>query len=173
MILRSFLTAAALVAASSAQAQAQQCVPQREAEALFLALAPAMIGSVAATCAAVLPPNALLRRSVGSLTAKYTAESEAAWPAAREGLRKLIGPDAGAMIDSELARPMVTAMVAPMLAKEVKAKDCPNIDRILTLIDPLPAKNTAGLVVAIIEMSGKDRPRGKSPLTICPIAARQ
>lgn len=172
MIVRSFLATAAMVAAASAQAQAQQCVPQREAEALFLALAPAMIGSVAATCATALPPTALLRRSVGPLTAKYAAEGDAAWPLAKEGLRKLIGPESAAMVDSELARPMVTAMIAPMLAKEVTARDCPNIDRILTLIDPLPAKNTAGLVVAIIEMSGKGKPGGKSPLTICPLAAR-
>ena len=169
MILRSFVTAAALVAASSAQAQTAACMPQREAESLFLALAPAMIGSVAATCAPVLPANALLRRSVGPLTAKYAAESDAAWPAAKEGLRKLVGPEASQMVDSELAKPMVTAMVAPMLAKEVKAKDCPNIDRVLTLIDPLPAKKTAALVVAILDMSGRSKGvRGRGPLNLCP-----
>ncbi len=173
MPIRSFVTALAIVATSSAQAQAPACVSQSEAEALFLALAPALIGSVAATCATVLPPNALLRRSVGPLTAKYAAESDVAWPAAKDGLRKLVGPDASAMVDSELAKPMVTAMIAPMLAKEVTAKDCPNIDRILTLIDPLPARNTAGLVVAIMEMAGKDKPRGKSSFAICPLAPRR
>ena len=174
MIIRSLVTAAALVAASSAQAQTQPpaCIQPREAEALFLALAPAMIGSVAATCATVLPPGALLRRSVGPLTAKYAAESDAAWPAAKEGLRKLVGPDAAQMVDSELAKPMVTAMIAPMLAKEVKAKDCPHIDRVLTLIDPLPAKNTAALVVAILDMTGKAKGGGKdgNPFVLCPAA---
>lgn len=172
MSIPSLVAALALVAAPSAQTQTAPCVPQREAEALILALAPAMIGSVAATCATALPPSALLRRSVGPLTAKFAAEGDAAWPLAKEGLRKLVGPEGAAMVDSELARPMVTAMVAPLLAKEIKAKDCPNIDRILTLLDPLPARNTAGLVVAILEMAGKDKPRGKSPLTICPLAAR-
>lgn len=171
MLFRSIIAAAALVATTSAAAQAPACIPQREAEALFLALAPAMIGSVAATCATALPPNALLRRSVGPLTAKYAAESDAAWPAAREGLRKLVGPDNAAMVDSELARPMVSAMVAPMLAKAVKPKDCPNIDRILTLADPLPAKNTAGLIVAIIDIAGDKKPRGASPFAVCPVAA--
>ena len=173
MIIRSFVTAAAIVAASSAQAQAPTCIPQREAEALFLALAPAMVGSVAATCATVLPASALLRRSVGPLTAKYAAESDAAWPAAKEVLRKLIGPDASQLVDSEVAKPMVTAMIAPMLAKEVKAKDCPNIDRILTLIDPLPAKNTAALVVAILDIAGKNKGgRGNTPFILCPAATR-
>lgn len=173
MVLRSLIAAAALVAASSAQAQAPACIPQKEAEALFLALAPALIGSVAATCAPTLPANALLRRSVGPLTAKYAAESDAAWPAAREGLRKLLGRDAAQLVDSELARPMVTAMVAPMLAKEIKAKDCPNIDRVLELIDPLPARNTAGLVVAILDMSGAGQARAgrRGDFALCPTGA--
>jgi hypothetical protein len=174
MIIRSLVTAITLVAASSAQAQAPACIPQREAEALFLAMAPAIIGSVAATCAASLPPTATLRRSVGPLTAKYAAESEAAWPVAKEGLRKLVGPEASAMVDSELARPMVTAIVAPLLAKEVKARDCPNIDRILTLIDPLPAKNTAALVIAIIDISGKEaRGKGGAAFSLCPATTRR
>ncbi|MFD1787288.1 hypothetical protein ACFSC3_06865 [Sphingomonas floccifaciens] len=174
MIFRPLLAATALLSATTAQAQTTACIPQPDAEALFLALAPAMIGSVAATCAPVLPANALLRRSVASLTAKYSAESDAAWPRAKEGLRKLLGPQGGQMVDSELARPMVTSMVAPLLAKEVKAKDCPNIDRVLTLIDPLPAKNTAALVVTLLDMSGAARPKSgrKADLVLCPREAR-
>ena len=173
MVVRSFAAAAAaaLIAASAAQAQAPACIPQKEAEALFLALAPTLVGSVASVCAPTLPAGALLRRSVGPLSAKYAAESEAAWPTAKEGLRKLLGPQNGQLVDSELARPMVTAMVAPMLAKEVKARDCPNIDRVLRLIDPLPAKNTAALVVAILDMSGSARPKsgGRADFTLCPL----
>ncbi len=140
----------------------------------MLALAPTLISSVAATCAPSLPANALLRARSGQLAAKYAAESDAAWPRAREALRALVGPQGSQLVDSELARPMVTAMVAPMLAKEVKAKDCPNIDRILTLIDPLPAKNTAALVVALLDMSGAAKPKAgrKADLVLCPREAR-
>lgn len=174
MILRPLLAATALLSATAAQAQAPACIPQPEAEALFLALAPAMIGSVASTCATSLPANALLRRPVDQLTAKYAAESDAAWPRAKEGLRKLLGPQGGQMVDSELARPMVTSMIAPMLAKEIKAKDCPNIDRVLTLIDPLPAKNTAALVVALLDISGAARPKAgrKADFALCPRESR-
>ncbi|KQN26159.1 hypothetical protein ASE86_08380 [Sphingomonas sp. Leaf33] len=174
MILRPILAAAALLSAATAQAQAPACIPQPEAEALFLALAPAMLTSVAGTCTPVLPTNALLRRPIGQLIAKYASDSEAAWPRAKEGLRKLLGPQGGAMVDSELARPMVTSMIAPMLAKEVKAKDCPNIDRVLTLIDPLPARNTASLVVALMDMSGaaKARPGRRADFVLCPREVR-
>ncbi|HET9509824.1 MAG TPA: hypothetical protein VFO80_01630 [Sphingomonas sp.] len=174
MFVRPLFAATALLSAATAQAQSPACIPQPEAEALFLALAPAMIGSVAATCAPTLPASALLRRSVDRLTAKYATESDAAWPRAKEGLRKLLGPQGGQMVDSELARPMVTSMIAPMLAKEVKAKDCPNIDRVLTLIDPLPARNTASLVIALMDMSGAARakPGRRTDFVLCPREAR-
>lgn len=162
----------ALTASTTAQA-AQRCVPAREAEALLLAMAPTLVGSVAAGCATTLPPNALLRRSVGPLTAKYAAHADAAWPLAKEALKKIVDPEASDLLESELARPMLTAMIAPMLAKEIKPNDCPNIDRILTLIDPLPAKNTAGLVVALIEMADRDKPAraAKGKFAICPKGA--
>ncbi len=133
-----------------------------------------MLTSVAGTCGPLLPANALLRRPVGQLTAKYAADSEAAWPRAKEGLRKLLGPQGGAMVDSELARPMVTSMIAPILAREVKAKDCPNIDRVLKLIDPLPAKSTAALVIALLDISGATKPKAgrRADFTLCPRTSR-
>lgn len=165
--------AALLALAVPTVAQAQSaCLPQREAEALVMTLAPTVIQSVAATCAASLPPSAMLRRASDRLTAKFAAEGDAAWPVAREGLKKLIGPQSAQLADSEVARPMVTAMVAPMLAGEVKAKDCPNIDRVLTLIDPLPAKNTAALIVALLDITGATRakPGRRAAFTLCPVA---
>lgn len=165
------LAAAALTVSSTAQATTN-CIPQQEAEALFLALAPGVIGTTATICAANLPPSALLRSRVGQLTAKYAPEGEAAWPRAKAALKRITGPDAEPMLESDLARPMLISLVAPMLTKEVKASDCPNIDRILTLMDPLSARNTAALVVTILELSQRDKPaRPGRAFTICPIEA--
>lgn len=172
MSVRLIAAAAALATATAAHAQSPACIPQRQAEALFLVVAPTVIGSVAATCAPALPTGAVLRRSLGPLTAKYAGEADAAWPVAREALRKIVGPDAAQMLDSELARPMLTAMVAPMLAKEVTARDCPHIDRVLGLIDPLPARNTAALVVTILAMSDRDGARSRRGFAVCPTGPR-
>jgi hypothetical protein len=157
-----------LAAAPPADA-ALPCIAPTQAESLFLALAPGLVGTVAATCASSLPPTALLRTRVSQLTAKYTAESDRAWGAARESLKQLAGPDAAQLLDSDLARPMVMSLVAPLLAKEIKPAACPDIDRILTLIDPLPARNTAGLIVAIVELSQRDKVarEGSMALSIC------
>lgn len=177
MSIRSIAAALALAASASAGAAraADGCIPQREAEALVLNLAPMLVATTAAVCASSLPPGALLRRQVSSLTAKYVGEGEAAWPLAKEAIKRITGPEASGMLESELARPMVAALVAPLLTREIKASDCPNIDRILTLIDPLPARNTAALVVTIVELAQRDRPprSGRSAFTICPFGVRR
>ncbi|URW76621.1 hypothetical protein M9980_05260 [Sphingomonas donggukensis] len=170
MTFKSLIAATTLIAGTLAAtaAQAAQCVPQREAEALVLNLGSTLVGSTAATCSPTLPANAYLRRSVAPLTAKFAATSDAAWPLAREALRKIAGPDVSPMLDSELARPMVTAMVAPMLAQQINAQDCPAIDRVLALLDPLPARNTAALIVTIVEIAGRNRKAARPPFTLCP-----
>ena len=173
MFCRSIIAAAALCASVSAQA-ANPCLPQAEAEALVLSLAPGLVGTTAAVCAASLPAGAYLRRSVAPLTAKFAAEGEAAWPLAKRGLDKLAGPDAAAMLESELARPMVTAMVAPMLTREIRTSDCPDIDRVLGLIAPLPAKNTAALLVTIVDLAGRNKASvaGRGAFSVCRPGAR-
>lgn len=160
-----------LMATTTAQA-AQQCLPPREAEALILALAPSLIQQVSTTCAANLPGNAYLRRSSGTLSAKFAGEADAAWPLAREAVKKVVGDDVRELLDTELARPLVTSMVGPMVVKDLKPADCPRVDRVMGLLDPLPAKNTAALLVAILEMAGKDKP-GKAPLICTAGAPRQ
>ena len=164
------LAATAALGLVAAPAAAQPCIPQPQAESLFLALAPSLVGAVAATCATRLPPRALLRTRVGPLTAKFAGESERAWGQAKDALKQLAGADAAQLLDSDMARPMVLSLVAPLLAKEIKPSSCGDIDHILALIDPLPARNTASLIVTIVELArrGKASRPGSMALTICP-----
>jgi hypothetical protein len=160
--------AALLGIGASASAQtalrAEACVTPPAAEALFLTVAPDALRRVGQLCAASLPPSALLRRQPGNLIGRYAAESEAAWPRARAALGSIAG-DASEMLNSDLARPLLTTLVGELLAKEVNPADCPVIDRILTLVEPLPPRNAAALVVTIVQLAQK--PGRKSPLTIC------
>lgn len=177
MSLRTFLATPALCAgmlaatAASAQ-QAKQCVPAAEAEALVLNVAPQLLTTVATNCVATLPANAYLRRPAAELTAKYAAESDRSWPLAKEALKKISGPDSAAIWDSELSRPMVASIVGPMLAKEIKPADCPAIDRVLTLADPLPARNTAALIVLVVELADGGKP-SKGGFAVCPTLPRR
>ncbi len=171
--LASPLLCAGALAATAVQAQqAKQCVPAAEAEALVLNIAPQLLTTVATNCAATLPASAYLRRPNAQLTAKYASESDSSWPLAKEALKKISGPDSAQIWESELSRPMVASIVGPMLAKEIKPADCPAIDRVLTLADPLPARNTAALIVLVLELADGGKP-SKGAFAVCPTLPRR
>lgn len=175
MSIRKLFAAAALwcgaLAATAAHA-ADTCVPAPEAEGLFLFVAPTLINTVSTTCAPSLPRGALLRDGVPRLTAKYASESEAAWPQARSAIGKIAGPDAAQLLSGDTGKAMVPALVGPLLAKEIKPADCPAINRVLTQIDPLPAKNTAALIVTIVDLASRKKADKPGGFTICPIDPR-
>lgn len=177
----SFLAALALCCgASAATVQAatdplRPCITGKEAEGLVLVLAPDLMRAVGASCAPQLPPSSLLRQTDGPLIARYQAAADQAWSQGRAGLAKLAGPDAAQLMDSDLARPMVTALAVPLLTKKLNPRDCPTIDRFVTLLSPLPPRNTAALVVAVVQLDAAKKVRkGERPdLPLCPADANR
>ncbi|MES2753957.1 MAG: hypothetical protein V4659_04755 [Pseudomonadota bacterium] len=164
-------TGALLLGASAAGAQttARPCLTGPEAEAVFLAVAPPALKVAGLTCAASLPPGALLRQPSGAFVAKLEAASDAAWPAARGAIGKLAGPAVAPLLDSELARPALAGIIAPLIVADLKPADCPKLDRLLTLLSPLPARSIAALGVTILQYAQDDARRGKQPkLPLCP-----
>lgn len=170
-----FAAAAAIVAlpATSVAQTARQCVPQREAEALFLYMAPEVIRQTGRTCSANLPANALLLRQSGPFLAKFQTEATGAWPLARNAIARIAGQDVRQILDSQFAQPVVAAMVAPLLIQQIRAQDCASIERVVSLIEPLPARNAASLVTTILQLAGDNdaEARRRLPLTICPTGA--
>ncbi len=166
---------ALLAGTSAATAQslratiALPCVSQPEAEALVAAVAPELITEMGRICANSLPPGALLRQTSGPLIDRYRAASDLAWPQGRGAIAKIVGPDVGALLGSDLARPLLSTLVAPALTKTIEPADCPALDRILTLAQPLPPRNMAGLFVSILQLVDAKRIKkgGKATLPIC------
>jgi hypothetical protein len=152
------LLALALVA-TPATAQSN-CLTAPEAEAITQVALPEIIRDAGRVCAA-LPATSLLRRPSGAFIAKYDAEADRAWPAARAALGKLSDPAVVPLLDSNFARPLVTSLVAPQVTGQLQASDCPTLDRLVTLLEPLPAKNTAGIVVATLQYLEAERAKGK------------
>ncbi|WP_033922847.1 hypothetical protein [Sphingomonas sp. 37zxx] len=152
---------------------ARPCVPQREAEALFLYMAPEVIRQTGRTCSANLPANALLRRQSGPFLAKFQSESANAWPLARAALARIAGADIQQILDSQFAQPAVAPMMAPLLIQQIRAEDCASIERVVSLLEPLPARNAASLVTTILQLAGDNdaEARRRLPLTICPAGA--
>ena len=164
----------ALLALVAAPAQAQ-CLTGAEAEAITQVALPEIIRDAGRVCAA-LPAGSLLRRPSGGFLAKYDAEADRAWPAARTALGKLTDPQLAPLLQSDFARPLVTSLVAPQVTGRLQASDCPTLDRLVTLLEPLPARNTAGIVVATLQYLKAERAKGNRSdipdLPVCPAASR-
>ena len=164
-----------LVAGASGTVMAQRpprlCLTGAEAEALTLAVAPDLLRGAGLACADALPANSFLRQPPARVMTRFQAEADTAWPRARTALAKLAGPEAQGLLESMFARTLLTSLVTPLILGGVKPRDCPVINRMATLLEPLPARNIAGLVVSGLQLAQSD-PKARqavSGLPLCPV----
>jgi hypothetical protein len=164
---------AALLALVATPAVAQRpCVTDADAQAFASVAMPEIIRQTGRVCANVLPATALVRRPGGAFLDKYDAEANRAWPMARSAIVKLSNPAIDLLLESDFARPLITSLLVPQLVGRIAVSDCPVIDRLTTLLEPLPARNTAGVVVATLKYltaeKAKGRPVDVPDLPLCP-----
>lgn len=160
----------AMLASAAAQAQnAKPCVTAAEGEGLALYVMPDVVRSASQTCRPHLPRTALLANPA-PLIVKFQAETDAAWPAARAAFGKIAGEDVAPFLQGDMAKPMIAAMMGPMIVSEIKPKDCGAINRMVELLQPLPARNTAAVFITIAQLAQQD---GKmdNKLPLCPFQA--
>lgn len=161
------LAATATTAQNVGASIAIPCVTEPEAEALVTSIMPELVVQAGQVCSGSLPPDALLRQTSGAFLNRYRAEAENAWPQAQATISKVGGPIAQAAVGSALARPLLATLVAPLITKQLQTADCPAINRIMTLAEPLPPRNTAGMIVSILQLSDGKRTDRRVPLPIC------
>lgn len=158
------------------QPQPRPCLTAPEAEALATVALPDIIRQTGTTCAARLPADSLLRRAASSMLQRYDAEADRAWPAARGAIAKLSDPTAAALLGSEYARPLLSSIVTSLIVGRIATKDCGTIDRLVTLLEPLPPRNVAGLIVTTLQyLRTAKQPAGTNPiagLPLCTTGAR-
>lgn len=160
-----FAVAAALATPAVA---APPCLTAREAETIALVALPDLIRETGRVCAATLPAASLVRRPSGAFIAKYQAAADRAWPDARLAIAKLSDPSVALLLQSDYARPVLTALMVPLLVGRIATSDCPTIDRFATLVEPLPARNTAGLVVTTLQFLKREKARGNGAVAALP-----
>lgn len=160
-----FLAAATLATPAVA---APPCLTAREAETVALVALPDLIRTAGQVCSASLPKTSLLRRPSGTFIAKYQAAADRAWPDARLAIAKLSEPTVALLLQSDYARPVLTALLVPLLVGRITPADCPTIDRFATLVEPLPPRNTAGLVVTTLQFLKREKARGNGAVADLP-----
>ncbi len=138
------------------------CLTTSEARSMALVALPAIIQQTGIVCAGQLPASSLVRRSSGAFLAKYEAEADRAWPLARAAIVKLSDPAIDILLASDFARPLLTTLIVPQLVGRIAPEDCGTIDRFVTLLEPLPPRNTAGVVVEALRYLKAEKAKGKN-----------
>lgn len=154
-----FVTALALAGPASAQ---PRCLTEADAEAMALVALPDILRETGRVCAAQLPPASLLHQPGGDLIGRYQAEADRAWPVAKGAIVKLSDPTVEILLQSEYARPLIVTTIVPLIVGRIATQDCGTIDRMVTLLAPLPPRNTAGVVVATLRYLKTQKARGKN-----------
>jgi len=169
--MRALVAIVALLAASSAEAQTR-CITTPEAEAMTLVALPDIIQQTGIICTTRLPSSSLIRRTDSEFLGRYRDAADRAWPNARAAIVKLSDPMIDSLLQSEFARPLLTAALAPLLVGRINPADCGTIDRFVTQLAPLPPQNTAGVIVTTLRYFKAEKAKGKTiavpDLPLCP-----
>lgn len=173
--MRSLIAIVALLSATSAEAQGR-CITTQEAEAMTLVALPDIIRQTGVICTTRLPASSLLRRTDSAFLDRYQQASDQAWPQAKAAIVKLSDPMIDSLLQSEFARPLLTAALAPILVGRINPADCDTIDRFVTQLAPLPPLNTAGVIVTTLRYFKAEKAKGKAiavpDLPLCAEGAR-
>lgn len=151
--------------AGAATPDGTPCLTEPEAQSIVSVALPDVIDAVGKTCATALPPQATLRAGLPTLVARYRGDGDAAWRSAKPAIAKL-GGDQLKGVDPDMIRPMISTLLGPLVAKDIKPADCPRIDKVVGLLAPLPVINTAALLVQLLVL-GNDHSKKRAPFSIC------
>lgn len=158
-----------LPTAAIAQVEDKACLTRAEAEGLMTYSLPSIVRAMSGKCAATLPATAPLIQA-GTVTAgRYQPDADKAFPMAKVAFDKLAGTNMSEIIGDTGTQKLIQATISTGVTAKIQAKDCATIDRVLDILQPLPAKNMAMLFTAILEIGANNKDAKESPLKICPV----
>ena len=164
--MKAFSTIAALTLLSFAApaVAAPRCIERADAEDLITFVLPSLVEIAGATCAATLPAGSPLAPG-SDLAARYRSEAEAAWPGAKTAVGRITDRSLLSLLDDKALRKLLGETVAAKVGKEIRPASCASLDRLMAGLAPLPARNVARVIVALVDLSG--RTRGNAVLQLC------
>lgn len=167
--------AAALLTLTPALAQAAEppCLSPGEFTALAEYALPSMINGTTQRCRSTLAPGAYLNREGPQLAQRYAERRAVAWPGAKAAFLKLsatTNADADSLIrtmpDLSLQQ-MLASLMEGLVAQQVPLDRCATIDRVIGLLAPLPAQNTAELIALAVGLGAKAGRAKVGAINIC------
>lgn len=163
----------ALPAPALAAAAEPPCLTAQEFTAVSTFALPGVIRGAAQRCSAVLPSAAFLRNQSESLAQRYSAGRDRAWPQAKAAFLKIGGgmdPQAANLIKAmpdENLKPFVEGAVSSMVGQQLPTERCSTVDRLVTLLAPLPAESTAEVISLAAGLGARSGQARLGKLAIC------
>ena len=155
---------AAFAATPSAQAQDITDVSEEEFSALVRFALPAAFPRVQSVCSRVLPADSYMFANGDELQARFDEASVGSFAGARDVIVKLGASENPGLADMitqmppEVLEPFMAEIIAGKLAQELKPDICEPANRVMELLDPLPAQNLADLVgYLVIFVANEDK----------------
>ena len=163
-----FRLAAALALLSTSQLQAaapapaRPCLTPAELRAMVAYMMPSATTMLIERCKSALPAGASLLTHGLELSRTLETARAANFSLARQAFTKF--SDTGDKLTTGIIltlpeaalRPIVDATISKDLIGSIKAKDCPDIDRVFATLEPLPASNFVDLVTQVMTITARD-----------------
>ncbi len=149
-----------------AQISVKACLSGEEAEGLVTYALPAAVRAISIHCAKTLPATAPLVQSGIVTAARYQVDADKAWPVASAAFDKLSGLPVAKMMGENVLKPLIEKTVSAGVIRNLQPKDCMTADRLINILQPLPTRNMAMLITALIE-TGNPSTRAKLPIALC------
>lgn len=165
-----FVTAIVALPSQAVAQSAKSCLTPPEAEALVTYALPSAVRAVTTKCTSVLSATTALIQAGPVIAARYQVEADKAWPVARVAFDKMSGFDFTKSLGEPAARGLIDAVLGAGLAEKVKPADCPKVDRLVDILQPLPTRNMAMLIATLMEFGAADKQK-RPPFKMCSAAA--
>jgi hypothetical protein len=174
------LLAAVLLAVQPGLASAEiPCVTPGEFVSITQYALPSVLEGTAARCGPSLPPAAFLNTDARAMSARYAESSRQAWPQAKAAFVRIgtgmagSGDNAGAQaallatLPDPKMQEVLDGFVQGVVVARLPTDRCAAVDRLLGLLAPLPAANTAGVVATVVGLVTEKKGGKLGPITIC------
>jgi hypothetical protein len=157
---------AGLPATAIAQSATKSCLSGEEAEGLVTYALPAAVRAISVHCAKTLPATAPLVQSGVVTAARYQIDADKAWPVASAAFDKVSGLPIAKMMGEKALKPLIEKTISGGVVQNLQAKDCMTADRFINILQPLPTRNMAMLITAMLE-TGSPTTRARLPIALC------
>lgn len=166
--------AAAAMIPAVAEAAEPPCLTPSEFTSLATYALPSAITGASQRCAASLPRTAFIERDAVQLAQSYSAAKAAAWPGAKAAFLKVgstINPQAQDVfrtLPDNALQPLVDGVIVGVVSEKLPLDRCAAVDRLVTLLSPLPPQSTAELIGLAVGLGSKPGPHKLGKFAICP-----